>query len=50
MNAAPATAAGAVSEFFRAASRMKPGDLESGHEEWMRIAERNAVTGVNGPF
>ena len=50
MNAAPATAAGAVSEFFQAASRMKPGDLESGHEEWMPIAERNEVTGVNGPF
>ena len=41
---------GAVSELFQAASRMKPGDLESGHEEWMRIAERNEVTGVNGPF
>ena len=50
MNAAPATAAGAVSEFFHAARRMKPGDRESGHEEWMPIAERNEVTGVNGPF
>ncbi len=32
---------GAVSEIFQAASRMIPGDLESWHEEWLRIAERN---------
>jgi FrsA-like alpha/beta hydrolase family protein len=32
---------GAVSEVFRAASRMKPGDAESWHVEWLRIAERN---------
>jgi len=32
---------GAVSEVFQAASRMKPGDAESWHVEWLRIAERN---------
>ena len=32
---------GAVSECFRAASRMKPGDAESWHEEWTRVADRN---------
>lgn len=31
---------GAVSEVFQAASRMKPGDAESWHEEWSRIAVR----------
>lgn len=36
---------GAVSELFQAASRMQPGDLESWHEEWMRIAERNDSRG-----
>lgn len=36
---------GAVSEVFQAASRMQPGDLESWHEEWLRIAERNAARG-----
>jgi dienelactone hydrolase len=32
---------GAVSECFQAASRMIPGDPESWHEEWLRVAERN---------
>jgi pimeloyl-ACP methyl ester carboxylesterase len=32
---------GAVSECFQAASRMIPGDKESWHKEWMRVAERN---------
>ncbi|HEV8106826.1 MAG TPA: alpha/beta hydrolase [Burkholderiales bacterium] len=32
---------GAVSEVFQAASRMKPGDDDSWHEEWLRAAERN---------
>jgi dienelactone hydrolase len=32
---------GAVSEAFQAASRMKPGDAESWHVEWLRVAERN---------
>jgi pimeloyl-ACP methyl ester carboxylesterase len=32
---------GAVSEVFQAASRMKPGDDDSWHEEWLRVAERN---------
>ena len=32
---------GAVSEVFQAASRMIPGDHESWHREWLRIAERN---------
>jgi pimeloyl-ACP methyl ester carboxylesterase len=32
---------GAVSECFQAASRMIPGDKESWHTEWMRVAERN---------
>jgi len=36
---------GAVSELFQAASRMKPGELESWHEEWLRIAERNDARG-----
>src|SRR5665647_774777 len=31
---------GAVSEVFQAASRMKPGDAESWHEEWSRVAVR----------
>jgi dienelactone hydrolase len=33
--------AGAVSECFQAANRMIPGDPESWHEEWLRVAERN---------
>ena len=32
---------GAVSECFQAASRMIPGDKESWHTEWIRVAERN---------
>ncbi len=32
---------GAVSEVFLAGSRMKPGDADSWHEEWLRIAEHN---------
>ncbi|HZO96975.1 MAG TPA: alpha/beta hydrolase [Gaiellaceae bacterium] len=36
---------GAVSECFQAASRMVPGDAESWHEEWLRVAERNRERG-----
>ncbi|HYX62915.1 MAG TPA: hypothetical protein VE935_01705, partial [Burkholderiales bacterium] len=36
---------GAVSEVFLAASRMKPGDAESWHAEWLRIAEHNDKRG-----
>jgi dienelactone hydrolase len=36
---------GAVSEVFQAASRMVPGDLESWHREWLRVAERNDARG-----
>lgn len=36
---------GAVSECFQAASRMIPGDQESWHTEWMRVAERNHKRG-----
>lgn len=32
---------GSVSECMQAASRMIPGDLESWHAEWMRVADRN---------
>ncbi|MFJ7078981.1 alpha/beta hydrolase family protein [Streptomyces sp. NPDC098781] len=32
---------GAMSEVFQAASRMVPGDAESWHTEWLRIADRN---------
>jgi len=32
---------GAISECFQAASRMVPGDAESWHREWLRVAERN---------
>src|SRR3984885_7324583 len=32
---------GSVSEVMQAGSRMIPGDLESWHTEWMRIAEAN---------
>lgn len=32
---------GTVSEVFQAASRMIPGDRESWHREWLRLAERN---------
>jgi dienelactone hydrolase len=36
---------GAVSECFLAASRMIPGDPESWHEEWKRIADFNQARG-----
>jgi hypothetical protein len=36
---------GAVSECFQAASRMIPGDLESWHREWLKVAERNERRG-----
>jgi len=37
---------GAVSECFQAASRMIPGDKESWHREWMRVADRNWNRGI----
>ena len=37
---------GSVSEVMQAGSRMIPGDLESWHTEWMRIAERNWARGL----
>jgi len=37
---------GAVSEVFQAASRMTPGDYESWHDEWRRIADRNWDRGL----
>ncbi len=37
---------GSVSECFLAASRMIPGDLESWHREWYRIAEENWARGL----
>lgn len=36
---------GAISECFQAASRMVPGDKESWHEEWLKVAERNHQRG-----
>jgi dienelactone hydrolase len=36
---------GAISECFQAASRMVPGDEESWHQEWLRVAERNHSRG-----
>jgi acetyl esterase/lipase len=36
---------GSVSESFLAASRMIPGDLESWHAEWMRVADHNLQRG-----
>ncbi len=36
---------GAVSECFQAANRMTPGDLDSWHNEWMRVADRNDKRG-----
>src|SRR5712671_3811716 len=36
---------GAVSECFQAASCMKPGDAESWHVEWLRVAGRNDSRG-----
>jgi Esterase FrsA-like len=38
---------GTVSECFQAASRMIPGDKESWHREWMRVADRNESRGRN---
>jgi pimeloyl-ACP methyl ester carboxylesterase len=38
---------GAVSEVFQAASRMVPGDKESWHTEWKRIADRNWSRGLS---
>src|SRR5258708_11572764 len=37
---------GSVSEVMQAGSRMIPGDLESWHAEWMRIADRNWDRGL----
>ena len=34
-----------MSEVFQAASRMKPGDDDSWHVEWLRVAERNDARG-----
>jgi len=36
---------GAVSECFKAASRMIPGDPESWHKEWLKVAEWNNARG-----
>lgn len=36
---------GAISECFQVASRMVPGDKESWHREWLRVAERNHKRG-----
>lgn len=36
---------GAVSECFQAASRMVPGDKESWHAEWIKVADRNRLRG-----
>ena len=36
---------GAISECFRAASRMIPGDKESWHTEWLQVADRNHARG-----
>jgi dipeptidyl aminopeptidase/acylaminoacyl peptidase len=36
---------GAISECFQAASRMIPGDKESWHREWLRVADRNHKRG-----
>jgi pimeloyl-ACP methyl ester carboxylesterase len=38
---------GSVSEVMQAGSRMIPGDLESWHAEWMRIADRNWKRGLS---
>lgn len=37
---------GSVSECLQAASRMIPGDRESWHNEWMRVAAKNHERGV----
>lgn len=36
---------GAISECFRAACRMVPGDKESWHREWLAVADRNHARG-----
>ncbi|MCH7476468.1 MAG: alpha/beta hydrolase [SAR324 cluster bacterium] len=36
---------GSISECFRAASRMIPGDKESWHTEWLQVADRNHARG-----
>jgi acetyl esterase/lipase len=36
---------GAVSEVFQAASRMKPGDAGSWHDQWLHVARRNDARG-----
>ena len=36
---------GAISECFLAASRMVPGDKESWHIEWLKVAELNHIRG-----
>ncbi len=36
---------GAISECFLAASRMVPGDKESWHTEWLKLAEHNQIRG-----
>lgn len=38
---------GSVSECFLAASRMTPGDPESWHREWLRVADANFERGVD---
>src|ERR1700758_4140107 len=38
---------GAVSECFQAAARMVPGDKESWHREWLRVADRNHKRGLD---
>jgi pimeloyl-ACP methyl ester carboxylesterase len=37
---------GSISEVMQAGSRMIPGDLESWHAEWMRVADRNWSRGL----
>ena len=36
---------GAISECFQAASQMVPGDKESWHKEWLKVADRNHQRG-----
>jgi dienelactone hydrolase len=36
---------GAISELFQAASKIIPGDYDSWHTEWLKIAERNDLRG-----
>ena len=42
----PRKGGGSVSEVMQAGSRMIPGDLESWHAEWTRIADRNRGRGL----